>query len=33
MKRIMVVAVVAVVCIALLAGKDDIARFRRMRSM
>ncbi len=33
MKRIIVVAVLAVVCVALLAGKSDIARFHRMRRM
>lgn len=33
MKRIIVMAAVAAVCVALLAGKSDIARFRRMRHM
>jgi len=29
----MAVAALVVVCLALLAGKDDIRRFRRMRQM
>ncbi len=32
MKRVLVVAAVAAVCAALLAGRDDIRRFREMRS-
>lgn len=31
--KLIVVAVVAAVCLALLAGKDDIQRFQRMCSM
>jgi hypothetical protein len=33
MKRIIGTAVVAVVAVALIAGKDDIRKFRRMYSM
>ncbi len=33
MKRIAGAAVVAVVAVALIAGKDDIRKFRRMYSM
>jgi hypothetical protein len=33
MKRIIVVALAAFVCVALLAGANDIRRFRRMRRM
>ncbi len=31
--KLMAVAALVVVCLALLAGKDDIRRFRRMRQM
>ena len=31
--KLITVAVVTAVCLALLAGKDDIRRFHRMRSM
>lgn len=33
MKRITVLALAAAAALALLAGKDDIRKFRRMRSM
>lgn len=33
MKRIMLTALAAIVCLAVLAGKDDIRQFRRMHSM
>ncbi len=33
MKRITLVALAATACLVLLAGKDDIRRFRRMYSM
>ena len=33
MKRIICLALIAGVCVALLAGKDDIRRFRRMQQM
>lgn len=33
MKRILPAALAAAVCLALLAGKDDIRRFLRMRRM
>jgi hypothetical protein len=33
MKRIILVALAAVVCLAVLAGKDDIRQIRRMHSM
>jgi hypothetical protein len=33
MKLTVVAAVTAAVCVVLLAGKDDIQRFQRMRSM
>ena len=31
--KLIAVAALAAVCLALLAGKDDIRRFRRMRQM
>jgi type IV secretory pathway VirB2 component (pilin) len=31
--KLIALAAVAAVCLALLAGKDDIKRFQRMRSM
>jgi hypothetical protein len=33
MKRIVLVLSVAAICAALLAGRDDIRRYREMRSM
>jgi len=33
MKRITLAALAAAACLALLAGKDDIRRFRRMHSI
>jgi hypothetical protein len=33
MKRITLATLAAIVCLAVLAGKDDIRQFRRMHSM